>query len=179
MTYSLPLPSPSPAHTTIRAASLPGGLKGSHSPQNSPDTSSTGSNTSTSSLGSIQLSRQASDPGVDPSRSNYSHHRNSTPEQHRRSSSSQDPVGVVSHQTAALMSQTQTEVGVEVDMTHHWCYYVLINVYHATCAILMFTIPYLDSSHLLPLPTLLPSDIHLPLHLLDPCCMHGKQPKLW
>ena len=77
------------------------------------------------------------------------------------------------------MSQTQTEVGVGVNMMHHWCYYVLINAYHTTCAILMFTIPYLDSSHLLPLPTLPPSAMHLPLHLLDPCCVHSKQPKLW
>ena len=120
-----------PTHTTTRAASLPGGLKGSHSQQNSPDTSSTGSNTSTSSIGSIQLSRQASDPGVDPSRSSYPHRQTSTPEQHRRSSSSQDPVGVVSHQTAALMSQTQTEVGVSLNMVHHWCVIVLINVCHA------------------------------------------------
>jgi len=96
------------ACTHIRAASLPGGLKGSRSQQNSPDTSSTGSNTSSSSIGSIQLSRQASDPGVDPSRSAYLHHQSSPSQRHRTSSGSQDSV---SQQSAALMSQTQTEVG--------------------------------------------------------------------
>ena len=92
----------------IRTASLPRRLKESRSQQNSPDTSSTGSNTSSSSIGSIQLSRQASDPGVDPSRSTYLHHQSSPSQRYRTSSGSQDSA---SQQSAALMSQTQTEVG--------------------------------------------------------------------
>lgn len=85
-----------------KTCSLPG-LKGSRSQQSSPESSSSSSSSHHSGhTDSLQLSRQASDPGLDQT---FHQQQQQSQSQHRRGSS-QDSI-VTQHQ-AALMSQTET-----------------------------------------------------------------------